>query len=510
MSSAGRRRRTLWTLFPLVWLVYLIFPVSSFYGERHPAPVLVLGTLALAVFLALWGWTYSRSDRPGHERRVLIIFAWCLLLFVVGYPYINYGGITFLIYGAGVAGFQASTVWAVWATVVSVAGILAPVWFLKGVLEALTYVLFAAVAAAGNHASFRNIVYRHRLAQAQAEKEKLAQLAERERIARDLHDLLGHTLSVIVLKSELAARLAERDPARAAAEIREVEQISREALGEVRAAVRGYRGSGLNAELGRSKVALDAAGVRLEYEGEPLTLPAPVEYVMEMALREAVTNVVRHASARSCRLRLGRVGDCFELEVKDDGVGGLGPEGSGLTGMRERVRALGGELVRDGRGGTRLLVRLPARRPGRPGKVTWPPHDPGADRRGPGAGARRAERAAVPGARYRGGRAGRGRRARPDPRPRTAPGRAGDRHRDARPVGPGPGRPAAPRAAGSASDHRDHLRAGGLPAPGAGRGGARLPAQGRPRQRTGGRHPAGPRGRPGGGPQPGRRGLGRI
>lgn len=120
--------------------------------------------------------------------------------------------------------------------------------------------LFTLVAAYGNHASYRRRVADAQLAAAHAEQERLAAEAERERIARDLHDLLGHTLSVIVLKSELAGKLAGRDPARAAEEIREVERISREALGEVRAAVSGYRGSGLSAELARAKVALDAAG----------------------------------------------------------------------------------------------------------------------------------------------------------------------------------------------------------------------------------------------------------
>lgn len=361
-----KRRWNLWQLFPLIWLVYLIFPVSTFYGEHRSAAVLALGTLGLAAFLALWLWAYYASDRPGHERRVFLAFGYCLLLFGVSYPFIGGSAITFLIYGAGVAGFQASTVLTVWATVISVAGILTPVWLLPrapGVLEALTYVVFAAVAAAGNHASFRNIVYRVRLEQAQREKEKLAAEAERERIARDLHDLLGHTLSVIVLKSELAVKLSGRDPARAAQEMAEVERISREALGEVRAAVRGYRGSGLNAELGRSKLALDAAGVRLDYQGEALELPRPVEYAMEMVLREAVTNVVRHARASRCHIRVGRVGQHHELEVQDDGVGGAAPEGSGLTGMRERVRALGGELSRSVGGGTRILARFPVQEP---------------------------------------------------------------------------------------------------------------------------------------------------
>ncbi len=363
-ARAGRWQRWFWNLFPLVWLVYLLFPISEYISHPHPLGQEVLAALGLAVFLASWIWVYGASVRQRHHLwRLAFAFGWCLLLYTAGFSVIGYAAVTFLIYAASIAGFQASARITGYGVLVAAAGIFTPMWLGHAVTitEALTYVVFAGVAATGNHAGYRQFLYRTRLAQVQAEKERLAAGAERERIARDLHDLLGHTLSVIVLKSELAARLAERNPQQAVQEIREVERISREALSEVRSAVRGYRGSGLNAELGRSKVALDAAGVRLEYEGEPLTLPPAVEYVMEMVLREAVTNVVRHAHARRCHLRVGQVGDCYELEVRDDGVGGSGPEGSGLTGMRERVRALGGDLTRETRGGTRLLVRLPTR-----------------------------------------------------------------------------------------------------------------------------------------------------
>lgn len=189
--------------------------------------------------------------------------------------------------------------------------------------------------------------------------EHLATVTERERIARDLHDLLGHTLSVITLKSELAAKLAARDPLRAAQEMREVERTSRQALKEVREAVRGFRARGFMAELTNAKLALEAAGVRFEYYAEPVALTPTQESTLALALREAVTNVVRHAQATRCAVRLVQDKEGVRLEVCDDGRGILRPEGSGLTGMRERVAALGGKLEIDGSQGTRLLVRLP-------------------------------------------------------------------------------------------------------------------------------------------------------
>jgi two-component system sensor histidine kinase DesK len=176
-----------------------------------------------------------------------------------------------------------------------------------------------------------------------------------------MHDLLGHTLSVVVLKSELAAKLVGRDPARAAQEIREVEAVSRQALTEVRRAIQGYRTRGLTAELQSVRPALDAAGIELFAELPELTLPAAAEGVLALALREAVTNVARHSGAQHCWVGLTSGSGQVSLEVRDDGRGGQAPFGSGLAGMRERARALGGDVVRDASAGTRLLVSLPLR-----------------------------------------------------------------------------------------------------------------------------------------------------
>jgi two-component system, NarL family, sensor histidine kinase DesK len=194
---------------------------------------------------------------------------------------------------------------------------------------------------------------------AQEEIEHLARIAERERIARDLHDVLGHTLSLIILKSELASKLADSNPARAVAEIRDVETISREALAQVRAAVKGYRSAGLESELVHAEQTLETAGIHVESSIDRPSLPVSHEGVLVLALREAVTNVVRHSQATSCRLRLEKSGSCCELEISDNGRGGAAPEGSGLSGMRTRVEALGGTLVREAGPGTTLRIRLP-------------------------------------------------------------------------------------------------------------------------------------------------------
>lgn len=199
-----------------------------------------------------------------------------------------------------------------------------------------------------------------KLRKANEEIEHLAKVAERERIARDLHDVLGHTLSVITLKSELAGKLIDRDPRRAGKEIREVEEISRQALSDVRDAIRGYRSKGLLAEMAQAKSTLETAGVTVSCDASTIVkLPAMQEGVLTMAVREAVTNVVRHAQARNCSLRLEQQNGACRLEIEDDGRGGLQNEGNGLRGMRERVEMLGGTLRRDSQTGTRLTITLP-------------------------------------------------------------------------------------------------------------------------------------------------------
>jgi two-component system sensor histidine kinase DesK len=200
-----------------------------------------------------------------------------------------------------------------------------------------------------------------RLVRADEEIERLAALAERERIARDLHDLLGHTLSVIIVKSELAGRLLAVDQVRVASEIADIERIGREALTEVRSAVRGYRARGLEAELEGAERALAAADVAVTVERANLPALDPQhESALALALREAVTNVIRHAHAARATIAVSADGTDVVLEVADDGRGTIGAEGSGLAGMRERISAIGGEVVVDGSAGTRVRVRVPA------------------------------------------------------------------------------------------------------------------------------------------------------
>ncbi|MGO4501897.1 MULTISPECIES: sensor histidine kinase [unclassified Dyella] len=196
----------------------------------------------------------------------------------------------------------------------------------------------------------------------QEEVRRLATLAERERIGRDLHDLLGHTLSLVALKSELARKLALVDAERAQREMEEVERVARHALAEVRTAVTGMRRGDLAAELVSARLMLEASGVGFHgaFSCE-VQLPAQVEAPLALVLREAVTNIYRHAKANTARVDFTIDRHSFHMRVTDDGCGGLSVHGNGVSGMRERVRALGGSLQIDSppRHGTVLTVQVP-------------------------------------------------------------------------------------------------------------------------------------------------------
>jgi two-component system sensor histidine kinase DesK len=183
--------------------------------------------------------------------------------------------------------------------------------------------------------------------------------AERERIAKDLHDVLGQSLSGLALKAELARRIFHANPERALAEIEEVERIARQGLEEMRGAVHGYCSGDIYAELERAECLLEAAHVSVERRYDELEMPPAKERVLALIVREAVTNVLRHSHATACRLALLRAEGAYRLEISDDGRGGQHREGLGMSSIRARAEALGGTAVWSSALGTQLCVTLP-------------------------------------------------------------------------------------------------------------------------------------------------------
>lgn len=352
-EKAGR-----WRAWNLIWLTYSVFFVIEPIQSGLRRDWLVFAGV-YACFLGVYV-TVIWSRQPRTRLLMLLTMA---ILGAAYYPMNPGAGATMFIYVASLMPFATRSFSLAVGTIIASSLFSAA----EGILlhqNAWTWGSLSFLAASigtGNLIQALRRVATERLLLAQEEIEHLAKLAERERIARDLHDVLGHTLSLVVLKSELAGKLIGADAAGARREIGEVEQIARHALGEVREAIGGYRADGFAAEIVRARRALDAAGVGLELQSQNARLEPAQESVLSLVLREAVTNILRHAGATSCRLELAADGQGTRLSVHDDGRGAIEREGNGLRGMRERVEAMGGRFEIDSRQGTRLTVIIPAR-----------------------------------------------------------------------------------------------------------------------------------------------------
>jgi len=354
MWTLPKHKELGWT--PYFWTVYVAFFLIWPAMRGHASPLeWSLTILGAAIFFVIYFVGYW-SDR-GRVAAIVGMTA----LAAIYYPF-NPGAGSFFIYAGAFAGWQRSTRNAL----LTIAGIEAIV-IVESVLTHMPMmgwfwpVVFTGLIGAANFHQQQRAAANARLRLAHDEIEHLAKVAERERIARDLHDLLGHTLSVIILKSELASKLADRDIDRARTEIRDVERISRDALAQVRNAVGGFRSRGLQAEIDSARETLTAANVTLDVALEPLAMTATHEAVFALAIREGVTNVIRHAKAKHCTIRLRAADNEHVLTIADDGHGTAAPFGNGLIGMRERVQSLGGRLQRDGDRGTTLTIAIPSR-----------------------------------------------------------------------------------------------------------------------------------------------------
>lgn len=339
-----------------IWLVYSIFFLVDPL-QRHSIHHWIALAVVYPVFLAVYYSVYVGPNATTH--RLLVAFT--MFLLGMGYLPVNQSSGGIVVYAAAYLPFLTESVPLILSSLV--AGsilIMLEAWRFHLTLWCWLPILFISfIVTMSNLTVARQKRADGKLRMAHEEIEHLAKVAERERIARDLHDVLGHTLSVIVLKSELAGRLLHRDPARTARELADVEQIARKALAEVREAIGGYRSEGLIAEIERAHKTLEAAGVELKCESKPPQLNTAEETVLSLVLREAVTNIVRHAGARHCDIAFSETERHYAVVVRDDGRGGVRAEGNGLRGMRQRVEALGGRFSVGAGEGTQLNIELP-------------------------------------------------------------------------------------------------------------------------------------------------------
>ncbi len=343
---------------PAVGLLWLAFPIASMAGQGATPAQIVLaaaGSLTYAWLFIARGARQEREWRPGEDVAVIgamtaiaivltlaIGAEWAMLFVFVTVP----GGLRLP---------PDRAFWLVLALVALAAGLsltdpeigsdVAVTWAAATFGTGLLFISLGRVLAANAE-----------LKRARAELAEHAVAEERLRFARDLHDLLGHSLSVIALKAELAGRLLRARPAEAAEHVADVERVARSALAEVRDAVSGYRRPTLAGEVAGARVALAAAGIEAEVSAGDEPLDAEAEAVLAWAVREGTTNVIRHSGARRVRI----VVDGSSAEIADDGRGGDG-SGHGLDGLRERAERLGGRLEAGPRagGGFGLRVTLP-------------------------------------------------------------------------------------------------------------------------------------------------------
>jgi two-component system sensor histidine kinase DesK len=348
------------TPFGLFYLAFVFLPLV--FWREPPTSAIVASVVACLLFVPLRHWFYRGDGR--HQRWLTLAAA----LFGYALIPVNPGGNTFIIYALAMAASCYAARPAIALSIALVA--IMAVEFLLVMPDAglalgsvLVVALIGTMVVASILYARAGAVQNAELRLTQDEVRRLATVAERERIGRDLHDLLGHTLSVVALKSELAGKLLDRDSHAAREQIREVEAVAREALAQVREAVAGIRAAGLEAEVAAARLALLSAQVHLDRHLAPVQIEEKTELALTMALREAVTNIIRHAAAKRVEVELTADGAGVRMVIADDGRGGIERHGNGLTGMRERLQAIGGKLDVDSSaaGGTRLVLWAPSR-----------------------------------------------------------------------------------------------------------------------------------------------------
>jgi two-component system sensor histidine kinase DesK len=345
--------RTNWVPY-LCLLPVLLVPLNAYYGNTTTGEWIATG-VAMAIFLPLYFWSFWLR---GWQAALPV--GGMATLGLLAAPF-NSSASIFVLYASGAVGFLGDAKRSVAVLSIIIAAFALQSWLLGYGVGYWAPTIVLAVVFGGFCINWMETDRTNaKLRLNQEEIERLAKIAERERIARDLHDLLGHTLSLNVLKARLASKLINIDNEKALQEVAEIEQISRDALQEVREAVQGYRSVGFAGELENTRLALVAADIAGDFSIAETTLDPAQDNILAMTLRESVTNVIRHSGAKHCRVQLSQADSVIRLNIDDDGRGGRFVEGSGMSGMRERLVTGGGALHIDSSNGMKVAATLPA------------------------------------------------------------------------------------------------------------------------------------------------------
>jgi two-component system sensor histidine kinase DesK len=367
-SELFDRARQVRQLIILVLICFFVLAPAIGGVLRRPAPASYFVLAGSVAFIGVAGvlvlrpaWAYGGTDQVPWLRLAVTV-ALGAALFVVG----GEAWIIILALTAAACGSYTATVRPaiLGGGVGAAAGLAVALWHQYGFGDTAVAIVIPPMAAFFAYTAGKRNEMVATLRQTRAELARVAVAEERLRIARDLHDLLGHSLSLITLKAELSRRMIATDAESATREMTELETVARQSLSDVREAVAGYRQPDLATELGAARQLLAAAGLDCQITSPAgLSLPSDTDIVLAWAVREGVTNVVRHARATSAAVRITTAGHGVMAEITDDGRGhGPGPAGSGLAGLGERVRQLGGSLIAGPApsAGFRLQVTIPA------------------------------------------------------------------------------------------------------------------------------------------------------
>jgi len=346
------------TLLPSLWREIVL---------RHDLDRSLYALLSVAGLLGLYGrllWgNLMRRTHPRHRVGLAVIAVIsCLLPAVLGPDWA-----AALVMPAGLIPLVLPLRVAVPVTAIGALGITGYGLALGLPVPTMVYEFFwFPFAALSGYISFWLFHVVTELRQARAELARAAVGEERQRFARDLHDVLGHSLQAVALRAEVAERYLDRDVARVRKELTEIQRMARDCVHDVREVVRGYRATSLRTELDGASAVLSAAGIRCRPPRVP-DLPAHVHEPLGWVAREAVTNVLRHSTATWCRIEVSVDGHGVHLEIVNDGAGrrAAAEHGSGLTGLAERIAAVGGSFSAGHRGDGTFAVRaaVPVRAP---------------------------------------------------------------------------------------------------------------------------------------------------
>jgi len=365
MASPTVQRPMRWqAVWAVPWLLFQLFPITDLVTADRPAAGRWVAGVGLLAFTLVYLRVMGQLGRARGVRPDFVVMAVLALGLAVGYG-ANWSGL--MIYVSAATAATLPRRW-VWPVVVAAAAVCAAVLLTEDAPGLLFLPVICLLTAFALQGTSYLVAVNQELQEAREELARNAVAEERTRFARDLHDLLGHSLSLIALKSELARRLADVDPPRARQEMADVEETARRALAEVRDAVSGYRQVSCAQALAEARAALTGAGITVRLPDAVPVLPGGADAALGWVVREATTNVLRHSGAGRVGVELTEDGVRAVLTVTDDGTGTGqrvtvlgGTPGSGLAGLRERVAALGGELGAgpvDG-GGYRVRASVP-------------------------------------------------------------------------------------------------------------------------------------------------------